>query len=252
MPDESAPPPGAVTDDVVPPGGYWTGVVRRGRSVRFTDLEGTGGVAVLLYNASDPSERYNAPDTVKIQNQIFLTAGMVLFSDMGRVLCSVTADTSGHHDTLGGASDAGSVLARHGSGTYLERRNERFVNAHDNFVAALGRHGLDHRDIVANLNLFDRVEVEPDGAFRWVGPGGGSGAQVDLRAEMDLLIVASNTPHALDPSPTWSTGPLRITVLDGAAPVVDPRTDPSPERERGFQNTDRLVALADARSSELP
>jgi urea carboxylase-associated protein 2 len=232
-----------VTDDVVPPGGYWTGVVRRGRTVRFTDIDGTGGAAVLLFNANEPSERYNAPDTVKIQNQIYLTAGMVLFSDLGRVLASVTADTSRHHDTLAGASDAASVSARHGSGPYRDLRNERFVNTHDNFIAALGRHALDRRDIVSNLNLFDRVEVDPGGAFRWVGPGGGAGASVDLRAEMDVLVVVSNTPHALDPAATWTTGPLRVSVLDDVNPVVDPRVDPSPERRRGIENTDRLVAL---------
>lgn len=243
MPESpSEPPSRVVIDDLVPAGGYWTGVARRGHTIRFTDVEGTGGAAVLLYNADRPSERYNAPDTVKIQNQIYLTAGMVLFSDMGRVLASITADTSDHHDTLAGASDAASVLARHGSGTYRERHNDRFANAHDNFVAALGRHDLDRRDIVPNLNLFDRVEVDPDGGFRWVGPGGGAGASVDLRAEVDLLVVVSNTPHALDPAPNWVTGPLRVSVLADVAPVVDPRVDPSPERRRGFENTDRLVA----------
>ncbi|MCU0309504.1 MAG: DUF1989 domain-containing protein [Acidimicrobiales bacterium] len=237
------PGPAAVTDDLLPPGAYWSGVVRRGRTVRFVDVEGSGGTAVLLCNAADPSERYNAPDTVKIQNQIFLTAGMVLFSDMGRVLCSITRDTGGHHDTLGGASDAGTTDAASHGGTYLERRNERHVNTHDNLIAALGRHGLDRRDIVPTLNLFDRVEVAPDGRFTWVGPGGGPGALIDLRAEMDLLVVASNTPHPLDPSPGWATGPTRVSVLADAPVDVDPRIDPTPERARGFENTDRLLSL---------
>jgi urea carboxylase-associated protein 2 len=235
----------AIVTDLVPPGGYWSGVVRCGRILRLTDVEGTGGVSLLAYNAHETSERYNAPDTVKIQNQIYLTAGMVLFSDLGRILLSITADSSGCHDTLGGASDATTVAAAERHGTYLERGNDRFVNAHDNLVAAVGRHGLDRRDLVPTFNPFDRVTVEPDGRLRWVGPCGAAGAGLDLRAEMDVLVVLSNTPHALDPAETWATGPLQVEVLQDVEPQVDPRVDPSPERARGFDNTDRLVALLD-------
>lgn len=238
------PPTSPLSDDLVPPGGYWSALIRRDRTVRLTDIDGTGGVSLLAYNAHDTSERYNAPDTVKIQNQIYLTAGSVLFSDMGRVLLSLVGDSSEHHDTLGGTSDAGTVAAAERHGTYLERGNDRFVNAHDNLLAAVGRHGLDRRDLVPTFNPFDRVEVEPDGGFRWVGPGGGPGAELDLRAEMDVLVVVSNTPHALDPAERWATGALRIRVLEDAHAVVDPRVDASEERARGFENTDRLVALS--------
>jgi urea carboxylase-associated protein 2 len=239
------PAPTIITTDSIPPGGYWTSLVRRGRTLRLTDTDGTGGVAVLLFNAHDTSERYNAPDTVKVQNQIFITAGMVLLSDMGRVLCSVVEDTSGHHDTLGGSSDAESVRRRHGGGTYLDRRNDRFVNTHDNLIAALGRHGLDRRDIVPTVNLFDRVEVAPDGSFRWIGPNGVPGSVIALRAEMDVLAVISNTPHALDPSPTWVTGSLGVEILSSLLPSVDPRIDPIPERERAFENTDAMHSRND-------
>lgn len=240
LPDPPSPP---LVDDLVPPGGYWSGFVRRGRTVRVTDIDGTGGVSLLAYNAHDTSERYNSPDTVKIQNQIYLTAGLVLFSDMGRVLLSITGDSSECHDTLGGTSDAGTVAAADRHGTYLERGNDRFVNAHDNLLAAVARHGLGRRDLVPTFNPFDRVEIDPEGGFHWVGPGGGPGAGLDLRAEMDVLVVLSNTPHALDPAGDWATGPVRVEVLERVDAVADPRTDPSPERARGFENTDRLVAL---------
>ena len=93
-------------DEVVPPGAYWTRTLHRWQRLRITDLDGAQGCALLAYNPDQPSERYNAPDTVKVQNQIFLTTGRVLLSDLGRVLCSVVDDTSVHHDTLAGFSDA--------------------------------------------------------------------------------------------------------------------------------------------------
>ena len=107
-------------DEVVPPGAYWTRILDHWQRLRITDLDGAQACSLLAYNADQPSERYNAPDTVKVQNQIFLTAGRVLLSDLGRVLCSIVGDTSGHHDTLAGFSDPASVHASFGDGSYLD------------------------------------------------------------------------------------------------------------------------------------
>jgi urea carboxylase-associated protein 2 len=235
--------PRVVIDDLVPPGGYWSGVIRRGRTLRLVDVEGSGGVALLAYNADDTWERYNAADTVKVQNQVFLTTGMMVLSDMGRVLLSITADSSGRHDTFSGASNRREDEARFGPGTFQTLRNDLHRNAHDNFLMALGRHGLDARDVVPNVNLFDRVEVATDGELEWVGPKRVPGVHVDLRAEVNVLAVLSNTPHPLDPAPAWTTGPLQVSVLD-AVPVAfdDPSRVSSDEARRAFDNTDRYVA----------
>ncbi|MHB8466666.1 MAG: urea amidolyase associated protein UAAP1 [Acidimicrobiales bacterium] len=228
-----------VTDDV-PPGAYWTGVIPRWATLRITDVEGRGAASLLAFNARQPSERYNAPDTTKVQNGIFLTTGWLLFSDLGRVLLSITADTCGHHETLAGGSTAETVRARFGDdGTYLRLHNERHTNARDNFIAAVGRHGLDERDLVPNVNLFSRVEVAEDGALRYVPAVSTPGASVDLRAEMDVLVALSATPHVLDPSPNWEPGPLRVTVQVSRRPAEDDlcRTRTA-EAVRAFDNTD--------------
>jgi len=231
-----------VSDDTVPPGAYWSGVIPRWVTVRVTDVEGRGAAALLAYNARQPSERYNAPDTTKVQNMIFLTTGLVLLSDLGRVLFSITGDTCGNHETLSGGTTPGSVVDRYGpDGTYLRLHNERYTNDHDNFVAAVGRHGLDERDVVPNVNLFSRVEVADDGALRWVPGVSAPGAWVDLRAEQDVLAVLSATPHVLDPNPAWQPGHLRVTVWRSPPPAPDDlcRTRAF-EAVRAFENTDRL------------
>jgi urea carboxylase-associated protein 2 len=208
--------------------------------LRITDVDGAGAAALLAYNADQPSERYNAPDTTKVQNMVFLTEGWLLLSDMGRVLFSITSDTSaGGHETLSGSTTAATIRDKYSAdGSYLKLRNDRYVNDRDNFIAALGRHGLDKRDIVPNVNLFARVEVEPDGDFRYVDAKV-PGASVDLRAELDVLVAISATPHVLDPSPVYKPGPLRVTVWDSPPPGADDvcrtRTD---EARRAFENTD--------------
>jgi urea carboxylase-associated protein 2 len=228
-----------VWDETIPGGAYWTRVVPRWATLRVTDVEGAGACALLAYNAGSLSERYNAPDTTKVQNMIFLTEGWLLLSDLGRVLLSITADGCGHHETLAGGTTAGTVRAKYGDGSYLRLRNDRYTNDRDNFIAALGRHGLDTRDIVPNVNLFSRVEVGEDGALRYIPGVSRPGAWIDLRAELDVLVAVSATPHVLDPSPVWRPGPVRLTVWRSPAPQPDDRcrtrTD---EARRAFDNTD--------------
>jgi hypothetical protein len=132
------------------------------------------------------------------------------------------------------------VAARYGpDGTYLLLHNDRYTNDHDNFVAAVGRHGLGEKDLVPNVNLFARVEVADDGALRFVPGVSPPGSWVDLRAEQDVLVAISATPHVLDPDPVWNPGPLRVTVWSSPPPGADDlcrtRTD---EAKRAFDNTD--------------
>lgn len=233
-----------VLDEVVPPGGYWTALVPRWSTLRITDVDGRGSAALLAYNADQPSERYNAPDTTKVQNMIFLGTGWLLLSDMGRVLFSITGGDGAAHETLSGGTTAATVLARHGDGGgYLALRNDRWTNARDNFIAAVGRHGLDERDLVPNVNLFSRVEVGDDGGLRWVDRATRAGAWVDLRAEQDVLVAISATPHVLDPNPDFAPGPLRVIVWRSPPPADDDlcRTR-TPEAGRAFDNTDRAWA----------
>src|SRR5262245_14878056 len=178
------PPPiaGRVLEDrTVPPGGEWSGVVRRGQMLRLVDLEGQQAVDFLCYSAADPSERYNAADTMKVAGTIALTTGHRLLSDMGRPLFTIVADTVGGHDTIGGACSAESNLLRYGvTGT---------PNCRDNFLRALARFGLGKKDIVANVNFFMHVPVAPGGEMR-IGEGRSrSGDYVDLRADLDVLAA---------------------------------------------------------------
>src|SRR3954469_19271876 len=83
-------------------GEMWSRVLRRGQRLRLTDVEGGASVGALFFKADDPNERYNMPNTLKAKRVARLTAGLVLYSDMGRVLCSVVADNVGWHDTISG------------------------------------------------------------------------------------------------------------------------------------------------------
>src|SRR5579863_1722 len=74
-----------VEDRTIAPGDWWSGVVERGHILRLVDLEGQQAVDFLCYDAADPSERYNAADTMKIAGSLFVAEGMRLYSDRGNV-----------------------------------------------------------------------------------------------------------------------------------------------------------------------
>ena len=224
-------------------GQAWSRRMRRRQVLRIVDDLGHASVSALFFNAHDPLERYNMADTLKAQLTAFLTADRALYSDMGRVLCSITRDTCGWHDTISGCGDAAAARLRFGEGRYQELRNGFHRNARDNFLVELGKHGLGRRDVVANVNFFVRVGVSEAGELRWVPRKSKAGALVELRFEMDTLVVLSNTPHPLDPSPTYAPPAVTLSLFEGPAPAPDdPCRISRPENERGFALTEAYVA----------
>jgi urea carboxylase-associated protein 2 len=224
-------------------GQAWSRRLRRHEVLRLVDVEGRACVSALFYNADEPLERYNMPDTLKAQFTAFLTKGRVLFSDMGRVLASIVDDTCGWHDTISGHGDAAAMRARFGEGRYQALRNDFHRNARDNFLVELGKHELGKRDVVANVNFFTRVTVDDTGALRFVPGNSRPGAHVDLRFEMDTLVVLTNTPHPLDPATTYAPPPVTLEIGRGApAAADDPCRLSRPENGRGFELTAAYVA----------
>ena len=225
----------AILDAALPPGASWSRVCRRGTALTLTDLEGGANVAALLYRADDPLERYCMPDTLKAQHVSRITAGVALYSDMGRVLASVTEDTCGWHDTITGHATAVHVAARWGDVSYQEARNEWRRSARDALLVELAKHGLGARDLVANLNFFTKVVAGEAGELGFVSGNSAAGAAVTLRFELDALVVLSSVPHPLDPAPAWSPRPVRLALrrVDGAT-HDDAVRGACAENERGF------------------
>ena len=222
-------------------GAMWSRVIPRGCVLRLTDVEGGANVSAVCYNADQPLERYNMPDTLKAQHTAFLTRGYALYSDMGRILFSMIDDTCGWHDTQCGHSNAASVAAKYGSGTYQEKRNDFFRNARDNFLIELGKWGLGKRDLVPNLNFFSKVVTDDQGNLNWVPGHSAAGDYVDLRAEMNVLMVLNTCQHPLDPETTYQSKPVQWTVYQGDPPEPDdPCRTSRPENGRGFTNTEAL------------
>jgi uncharacterized protein len=212
MTTATADPPKATTrtvyDFVIPARAPWSHVVRKRQTLRILDLEGNQAVDCILYNAHDPAERYGAQDTVADQKNIFLDVGTKLMSNEGNVMMTIVADTCARHDTSGGACSCESNTLRYGHHT---KHQHACV---ENFLMALGRHGMGKRDMVSNINWFMNVPVEPDGALGIVDGISAPGKYVDLLAEMDTLVVISNCPQINNPCNGFNPTPVRVTISE--------------------------------------
>lgn len=228
-------------EETVPGGGHTSFVLKRGQLLRLTDLEGGANVSLMLLNAQEKSERLNLPDTLKCQHTAKLTTGHCLYSDMGRVLAAITADTCGWHDSFGGVLNADEVAEKYGIGRYQELRNGFFRNGTDNLLVEMGKWNLNLQDLLMVLNLFSRVDVTADGTFAFHQGNSKAGDYIELYAPMDTLVILTALQHPLDPNPVYAPKPVQLSwhkvESDGISVLC--RTS-RPETGRGFHNTERL------------
>ena len=230
----------SLLDETIPGGGHTSLVLKRGQTLRITDLHGVANVSVLMLNAHEKSERLNLPDTLKCQHTARLTAGHCLYSDMGRVLAAIVRDTCGWHDPFGGVSDAAEVAAQYGAGRYQELRNGFHRNGQDNLLVEMGKWGLNISDLLMTLNLFSRVDVDDAGVFRFVPDNSKTGDLVELHAPMDTLVLLTAIQHALDPGDRYDPKPVRMELERADASVAEICRLSCEENQRGFINTERL------------
>jgi hypothetical protein len=197
-----------VYDETIAPRSPWSRIVRRGRTLRMIDVGGNQAVDTLIYSAEDPQERYSAQETITAQGNIFLVAGTRLMSTEGRPLMTITGDTCGRHDTVGGACSRESNTLRYGHHTFHQHA------CVENFLFALGNHGLGKRDMTGNINFFMNVPVEADGCLGIVDGISEPGKHVDLRAEMDAIVAISNCPQINNPCNGFNPTPIRLIIYE--------------------------------------
>ncbi|GEO86629.1 MULTISPECIES: urea amidolyase associated protein UAAP1 [Alphaproteobacteria] len=215
--------------EIIPGGWYWSTRVKPFETLRISLDAGFSSLAMVAWKASEPSERLNLPDTVKLQWTTGLGKGRVIFSDMGRVMFSITEDSSAAHDCLMGGSNTQSNAAKYPDAI---TRNTR-----DNLILLATKLGLDRRDIPAALSLFAPVRVDSEGRFEWRPELMNDGDYIDLRAEMEMTVGFSNCPHPLDPNPVCAPKPVTVTRLAAVVPEAgDLCRTATAEAVRGFEN----------------
>ncbi|WP_312179755.1 urea amidolyase associated protein UAAP2 [Pantoea sp. CTOTU46764] len=190
-------------------GDYWLHRIEAGQTLRITDLEGNQAADTLFFNADDTAERYSMSDTLRGQNNVFLTAGSVLRSNRDRPMLTITADTCGRHDTLGGACSCESNTVRYD----LEKRHMH--SCRDSWMLAVAekpQFGLTRRDITHNINFFMNVPVTHDGGLTFADGISAPGKYVEMVAQINVLVLISNCPQLNNPCNGYNPTPILVSV----------------------------------------
>jgi uncharacterized protein len=227
----------------MPGASHWSLRLRRGHCLKITDIEGNANLGMLMYNPEDLLERYNAPDTLKCQHTFKLTAGHCLYSDMGRIFCSIIQDDLGWHETVCGNSHAATVAKRWGARDYQTERNQWNQNGCDSFLVELAKYGLSGRDMAANINWFSKVTTDNQGDMHLMENHSRSGSSVTLRFEMDSLVIMHSCPHPLNNCEVYPRKPVLVEIYAADAVAENDFCKNScAENQRGFANN-RLYYL---------
>ncbi|MFV0576845.1 MAG: urea amidolyase associated protein UAAP1 [Vibrio sp.] len=227
--------------DVIPGAAHWSMIVKKGQVLRVQDQQGGANVSMLFYNPINLLERYNAPDTLKCQHTFKITKGHCLYSDMGHIFCSVVRDDTGWIDTVCGVANKAKVTEKWGARDYQADRNNWKQNGYDALLVEVAKYGLGKRDLAANLNLFSAVKTDSEGCMHFVESHSKAGDCIELRFEMDTLVVLTTCPHPMNPAKDYPFKPVEISVMK-AEPVTadDACIQSCAENGRGLQNNQRL------------
>jgi urea carboxylase-associated protein 1 len=201
-------PKDAIQNLTVAAGEPWLGNLACGQTLRIVDLEGNQAVDTLFYNAHDCEEHYSCCDTIRGSGNLYLSSGVTLLSNLGAPMLTITEDNCGRHDTLGGACSAESNTVRYA----LEKRHMH--SCRDNFLMALAQHdvGIEKRDLASNINFFMNVPVTSDGGLTFADGISAAGRYVQMRAEMDVLVLISNCPQLNNPCNAYNPTPIQLLI----------------------------------------
>ena len=182
----------------------WSGLVKKGQVLAIKDTHGQQAVDFLCYDADNTSDRYSATNTVKVQGNVYVGKGTVLYADSGKPLLKVIEDTVGKHDTIYGCCSNPNNKLRYGVKTTQ--------SCYTNFTQELQKHGMDVTSIVPNVNWFMSVPVLDDGAAGVAEAAIKPGSFVKLRAECNVLAVLSNCPQMHNPCNGYKPTPIEVWI----------------------------------------
>lgn len=182
----------------------WSGILHVGEVLTIVDTFGQQAVDFLCFDAENKSDRYSASNTIKVQGNIYIRKGTVLYSDSGKRLFTVLEDSGVNHDTVYGCCSNANNFLRYGVQTT--------ESCYDNFVSEIKKYGIGLEAIVPNINWFMGVPINSKGDVCVSEDTSKPGSYVQLRAECDVLAVVSNCPQIHNPCNGYHPTAVKIYI----------------------------------------
>ena len=162
--------------------------LRAGQTIRVINTHGTQVCDTWAFNAEQPNEFMSMEHVRAWIDRTIPRAGDVLVTNRRKAILTLVADTSpGVHDTLIAPCDLDRYRTL-GVAVYHD-------NCADNLRMALAAIGLRTGEVPCALNLWMNIPVGADTGIRWLPTVAAPGDHVDLRAEVDSVVVMSACPQ---------------------------------------------------------
>jgi uncharacterized protein YcgI (DUF1989 family) len=162
--------------------------LRKGQVIRIINTHGSQVCDTWAFNSTDLAEFMSMEHVRAWIDRIVPQPGDALVTNQRRPILTMLSDTSpGVHDTLIAPCD----LSRYrtlGVEIYHD-------NCADNLRMALSAIGLRSGEVPCALNLWMNIPVDRKNAIQWLPPVSQAGDHVELRAEMDCVLVMSACPQ---------------------------------------------------------
>lgn len=189
-------------------------VVKKGKTMRITDVEGGQIVDFVIYNNDNLRERFDQARTKANQGKFLLTTGDHLYSKSNGKLMTITADTYGTHDMQWGMCNKGKYdseefMAVDETDAEGEAKFEDVPDwgCWESLGTALEPWGIAPEDIPSPINLFQTMDYDLDtGEVNIIPSDSDPGDYIDLTAEMDCLVGISACP--------WTSKPVKVEIFD--------------------------------------
>ncbi|MEM9332261.1 MAG: urea carboxylase-associated family protein [Pseudomonadota bacterium] len=196
-------------EEVTAEGGFGGFIhINAGEHIRITNLEGSQVCDFWAFVQSDTHEFLSAEHTRSTLEKLIPARGDRLYSNKRHALLTITNDTSpGVHDLLMSACDPRRYELLGHKGYHR--------SCAENLCLMMDEAGVTAHELPSPFNIFQNVEIQPEGQIAIVPPTVKAGEFLEMRAECDLLVVVSACPMdiAMTNGPDGKTRPIKLERL---------------------------------------
>lgn len=182
--------------------------LERHATLKITSLAGGQVADVIAYNAEDLTEYLSPARTRAALMSVRLAVGDAIYSNRGRALLRLIADSCGVHDMLAPACDEFRYSVDFGVAGHK--------SCVENFAALLAEHGLTRHQLPDPLNVFEAVPVATDGTLGIVPSPVAPGGSATFRAEQHCILCVSACPQDLAPTNHYRATDLQLETSTNA------------------------------------
>lgn len=176
--------------------------------LKITSLSGGQVADLIAYNAEDLTEYLSPAQTRAALMSIRLAVGDAIYSNRGRPLLRLIADSCGVHDMLAPACDEFRYSVDFGVAGHK--------SCVENFATLLTEQGITRQQLPDPLNVFEAVPVAADGTLGIVPSPVVPGGSATFQTERHCIVCVSACPQDLAPTNHYRVTDLRLEISPGA------------------------------------